>query len=108
MSFFMKVNFYIRIFSVVYYILFFVVTIYGQAFLPYHHINVLNNNNQRLAYPFSGGINNVQFGKVDANRDGIKDVIVYNKANKNYLVFLAKNNHSTDFELNNNLTWLYW
>ncbi len=102
MSFFMKVNFYIRIFSVVYYILFFVVTIYGQAFLPYHHINVLNNNNQRLAYPFSGGINNVQFGKVDANRDGIKDVIVYNKANKNYLVFLAKNNHSTDFELNNN------
>ena len=61
--------------------------LFSQAFQRFDYLPVSHNGTQ-LRYPWTGGLNSVQFGKVDVNRDGKKDLVAYDKSNKKYCVFL--------------------
>jgi len=58
------------------------------------------SNQNRLLNPFSGGYNSGQFWPCDLDNDGNDDLIVYDKAAKKCLTFLAK-------ESNGSLNWVY-
>ena len=57
--------------------------IFSQAFQRFDYLPVVENSNT-LKYPWTGGVNSVQFGKADVNHDGKKDLVVYDKTNKKY------------------------
>ena len=69
----------------------------AQNFQRFDYLPVSKNGIQ-MRYPWTGGLNSVQFGKADVNRDGKKDLIVYDKSNKKYCVFLALADNSTDYK----------
>lgn len=70
--------------------------LFGQAFQRYDYTPVTHGNTT-LRYPWTGGFNNVQFGKADINNDGLSDLIVYDKSNNKYAVFTATTTNSTQF-----------
>jgi len=57
-------------------------------------------NGDKLPNPFSGGYNSGQFMPCDLNNDGEDDLIVYDKAAKKCLTFIAK-------EANGSPVWVY-
>ncbi len=85
--------------------LFFIIAIqqvlFSQSFQRFDYLPV-SVSNIPLLYPWTGGLNSVQFGKVDANHDGKKDLIVYDKTNKKFLVFLTLAINSTQYKFDNN------
>ncbi|MDH5598144.1 MAG: VCBS repeat-containing protein, partial [Cyclobacteriaceae bacterium] len=56
---------------------------------------VLQENDRELIAPWSGGINSGQFNTMDANGDGIEDIIVFEKTSYQIKVFLLLNNQYT-------------
>ncbi len=64
---------------------------FAQAFLPYDNLSVFANGNE-LQYPWTGGFDNIQVGKVDLNNDTKKDVVIYNKTNNTIRTFLFDDN----------------
>jgi hypothetical protein len=68
----------------------------AQAFQQFDYLPV-KSGGKTLRYPWTGGVNNVQFGKADINNDGRKDLVVYDKTNRRYLTFLTLSNNSTQF-----------
>ncbi|MDH5598899.1 MAG: FG-GAP-like repeat-containing protein, partial [Cyclobacteriaceae bacterium] len=56
---------------------------------------VLTENGRELSLPWSGGINSGQFNTMDANGDGIEDLIVFDKTSYQIKVFLYLNNQYT-------------
>lgn len=59
----------------------------AQTFLPYDNLSVFANGNE-LQFPWTGGFDNIQVGKVDLNNDTKIDVVIYNKTNNTILTFL--------------------
>lgn len=74
---------------------------FSQTFQRFDYLPV-STFGTPLRYPWTGGVNNVQFGKADVNHDGKKDLIVYDNTNKKYCVFLTLSNNSTDFKFEKN------
>ena len=46
-----------------------------------------------FAFPWAGGMNSVQFGELDINRDGIKDLVVFDRQGNRIMPFI---NHGTE------------
>jgi hypothetical protein len=69
----------------------------AQPFLRFDYLPV-SNNSVPLRYPWTGGINSAQFGKADVNNDGKKDLIVYDKSNQKYCVFITQATNSTAYK----------
>ncbi len=58
------------------------------------------NNSQNLRYPWAGGMNSVQFGSVDINRDGIKDLVAFDRQGYRLMCFInAGISNSIDYSL---------
>ncbi len=47
---------------------------------------------ESFLFPWAGGMNSVQFGEVDINRDGIKDLVVFDRQGNRLMPFI---NHGT-------------
>ncbi len=50
---------------------------------------------QPLSFPWAGGINSVQFGAVDLNNDGIKDLVVFDRQGNRLMCFVNKGTHNS-------------
>lgn len=74
--------------------------LFSQNFTRFDYLPVTKNGTL-LRYPWTGGMNYVQFGSADMNNDGKKDVIVYDKANEKFLVFKATALNSTNYSYDN-------
>ncbi len=72
----------------------------AQPFQRFDYLPVYKNSTQ-LLYPWTGGLNSVQFGKADVNHDGKKDLVVYDKVNSKYCVFLTQSTNSTAYKFVN-------
>ncbi|MDB5228915.1 MAG: hypothetical protein JWN78_3108 [Bacteroidota bacterium] len=72
-------------------------TMYAQSFTRFDYLKVTDNNSV-LQYPWTGGLNSVQFGKADVNHDGKKDLVAYDKSNNKFCVFLSLATNSTVFK----------
>ena len=58
------------------------------------------NSSQNLRYPWAGGMNSVQFGSVDINRDGIKDLVAFDRQGDRLMCFInAGIPNSIDYSL---------
>jgi hypothetical protein len=49
---------------------------------------VRNEVNQTLQYPWAGGLNSCQFGEIDLNGNGIKDLFVFDRQGNRILTFI--------------------
>ena len=52
-------------------------------------------NGDTLAFPFAGGLNNCQYGSIDLNMDGVKDLIVFDRHGDRLLTFINRNIQGT-------------
>ncbi len=59
------------------------------AVYPTHDIQVSDHEGESIAYPWLGGLNAVNISTFDANRDGIEDLYVFDKAGNRHFVFLG-------------------
>ncbi len=62
------------------------------AFISYgqdHSIKVYSDNRLEYDFPWAGGMNSCQFGKVDMNLDGLKDLVVFDRAGDRIMPFLV-------------------
>jgi hypothetical protein len=69
----------------------------AQAFQRFDYLRVTENGSL-LRYPWTGGLNNVLFGKADINHDGKRDLVVYDKSNNKFCVFLTQGNNSINYK----------
>lgn len=53
-------------------------------------VSVFGLNNEQLDFPFAGGMNNCQYGQVDLDIDGKKDLVVFDRHGNRILCFLNK------------------
>lgn len=53
------------------------------------YIKVFSENRQQFSFPWAGGMNSCQFGKLDINIDGIKDLVVFDRTGDRIMPFLA-------------------
>ncbi|MCF6170661.1 MAG: T9SS type A sorting domain-containing protein [Bacteroidales bacterium] len=64
-------------------------------------ILVSNENNELLQFPWAGGMNAVQFGELDINRDGTKDLLAFDRRGNRKMCFINQGTANTiDYELN--------
>lgn len=68
----------------------------AQPFQRFDYLPVSNGSNP-LSFPWTGGWNDVQFGKADVNHDGIKDLVAYDKTNNKFCIFVAKAANSLNY-----------
>lgn len=61
---------------------------FGFSFWPDLPLRV---NSDLLENPWTGGLNNAQFGKIDLNNDGNNDLVVFDRHGDRLLTFLYKN-----------------
>lgn len=71
----------------------------AQNFQRFDYLSVTENSRQ-LRYPWTGGVNSVQFAKADVNHDGKKDLFLYDKSSSRFCVFLAQSLNSTQYVFN--------
>lgn len=76
---------------------FFTLFLNAQPFERFDYLPV-SNNGTTLQYPWTGGLGACLFGKADVNRDGLKDLVVYDKNNNKYCILLSQSNGSTNFK----------
>ncbi|WP_375579059.1 FG-GAP-like repeat-containing protein [Marivirga tractuosa] len=65
-------------------------------FVPFQDTPILNPNENEKAFPWVGGLNGVQYGKIDLNNDGIKDLAGFDRSSGRILCFL-KNGNEYDY-----------
>lgn len=53
-------------------------------------VKVIDETNSLLTYPWAGGMNSMQFGELDMNRNGIKDLIAFDREGNRKLCFINK------------------
>ncbi|RLD43344.1 MAG: hypothetical protein DRI89_04900 [Bacteroidetes bacterium] len=64
-------------------------------------ISVSNENNSLLKYPWAGGMNAVQFGEIDIDRDGTKDLLAFDRRGNRIMCFINNGTLNTvDYLLN--------
>ncbi|HNM32202.1 MAG TPA: FG-GAP-like repeat-containing protein [Chitinophagales bacterium] len=78
--------------------------LFTQNYQRFDYLPVTNTAGDFLRYPWTGGVNNVQFGKVDINHDGTKDLVVFDKNNRQFLPFLITHTSSTNYNFNSGYT----
>jgi len=49
---------------------------------------VSNNEGNALEYPWAGGMNSMQFGELDINRDGVKDIFAFDRMGNRNMCFI--------------------
>src|SRR5690554_6792235 len=57
-------------------------------FIPFYDTPIVHPNEELKAFPWAGGLNGVQYGKVDLNNDGIDDIAAYDRSSGRVLCFL--------------------
>jgi hypothetical protein len=66
-------------------------TAYSQVYqLKYNDTIQVIENSLPLANPWAGGLNSVQFSEIDLNLDGIKDVLIFDRAGNRINPFVNK------------------
>ena len=55
-----------------------------------YSVSVSNTNNTLLKYPWAGGMNSVQFGELDIDRDGTMDLIAFDRHGMRKMCFINK------------------
>ncbi len=67
----------------------------AQQFYPfgfqYGNIATYHQFSQALKNPFAGGMNSMQFARMDCNQDGVKDMVAFDVQNKKIRVFILQN-----------------
>ena len=48
------------------------------------------NSSQNLQYPWAGGMNSIQFGSIDIDRDGIKDLVAFDRQGDRLMCFINR------------------
>ncbi|MBI9039116.1 MAG: T9SS type A sorting domain-containing protein [Bacteroidales bacterium] len=62
-------------------------------------IAVTTANGESLKFPWTGGMNSCQFGEIDMNDDGIKDLFVFDRNGNRIMTFINKGTQNTvDYE----------
>lgn len=61
---------------------------FQQSEISSKSIKVKNEAKQDFKFPWAGGLNAAQFGEVDLNLDGIKDLVVFERHGNRILTFL--------------------
>jgi hypothetical protein len=72
-------------------------TYFDYSFVKDNNIPVYDSNGERFKYPWTGGINNVQAGRLDINRDGVKDLILFELHGNRLLPFLCTGNATFEY-----------
>jgi hypothetical protein len=54
-----------------------------------HNIKVFSDSRFEFKYPWAGGMNSCQFGQIDLNLDGTKDLIVFDRVGDRIMPFLV-------------------
>jgi len=49
---------------------------------------VMNEDGSELGYPWAGGMNSIQFGEIDLNRDGMKDLLAFDRHGNRKMCFI--------------------
>jgi hypothetical protein len=62
--------------------------LYDYGFVKDVSIVVMRADSSPFLYPFTGGMNNMQFGWLDCNRDGVKDLVAFDVHGARVLPFL--------------------
>jgi len=58
-------------------------------------VEVMTSENSPLKYPWAGGLNSVQFGEIDLNRDGLKDLFAFDRNGNRKLCFINNGVYNT-------------
>jgi hypothetical protein len=58
----------------------------GQALVS----DATTNSRYQFSFPWAGGMNSCQFGKLDIDRDGIRDLVVFDRCGDRIMPFLIK------------------
>jgi hypothetical protein len=62
-------------------------------------IKVFSENRHEYPFPWAGGMNSCQFGKLDMNLDGLKDLVVFDRTGDRIMPFLSVQSGETfDYE----------
>ena len=66
---------------------------YGQLFFngqadKAQNVRVLDESRKIFKFPWAGGMNSCQFGQVDMNMDGIKDLFVFDRHGDRIMTFV--------------------
>lgn len=65
-------------------------------FIPYQDTPINHPNEAEKTFPWAGGLNGVQYGKIDLNNDGVKDLAGFDRSSGRILCFL-KNGNEFDY-----------
>lgn len=57
-------------------------------YIPFHDTPMVHPNEDLKAFPWAGGLNGVQYGKIDLDNDGIDDIAAYDRSSGRVLCFL--------------------
>ena len=71
--------------------------LHDYGFVKDLSISVLRADSTPFLYPWAGGMNSMQFGWLDCNMDGIKDLIAFDVHGNRVLPFLRKTDNSFEF-----------
>lgn len=63
------------------------------GFERYDDIEVFDDENIQLAFPWVGGFNAVQFNTIDLNNDDLSDLICFDRLGNRILTFINENQH---------------
>ncbi|WP_296618380.1 FG-GAP-like repeat-containing protein [Marivirga sp.] len=61
-------------------------------FIPYQDVPITHPNEAEKAFPWAGGLNGVQYSKIDLNNDGIDDLAGFDRSSGRIFCFLKNRN----------------
>lgn len=64
------------------------------GFVRNQSVDVVDNNGNRYDFAWAGGINSVRFSEIDIDRDGQKDLFIFEKNGNRILPFIRIDNHT--------------
>ena len=71
--------------------LFIGITLFSQPNVQRDSSIVVNVSGNTLKFPWAGGLNFTNYGQIDLNNDGVKDLIVYDKSGRKVHAFVNDN-----------------
>ncbi|SMG30470.1 Por secretion system C-terminal sorting domain-containing protein [Marivirga sericea] len=61
-------------------------------FIPWQETPIIHPDSGEKAFPWAGGLNGVQYGKIDLNNDGVKDLAGFDRSTARIICFLKNGN----------------
>ena len=61
-------------------------------FIPYQDTPIAHSNETQMAFAWAGGLNGVQYGKMDLDNDGVEDLVGFDRSSARILCFLKSGN----------------